>query len=166
MAPKARDPAWVHAYVIEGEMYCNYCKKLIKGGGIFSLKQHLAAIKGQVKACEAPLDVIGHIRADMQEQFKKFEEGKDRKREIEEEIGKKRRLAEMMGGTYAPGSNEGSSSIPSTNIRDPFQYFAPSGTTQDKGKNKGCIQIYFTFSASANASQFPPTKVQPTLDDH
>ena len=45
---------------------------------------------------------------------------KARQREIEEEIGKKRRLAEMMGGTYAPGSNEGSSSIPSTDLRDPF----------------------------------------------
>ena len=63
---------------------------------------------------------IGQIRADMQEQFKKFEEGKARKREIEEEVGKKRMLVEMMGGTYALGSNEGSSSIPSTNLRDPF----------------------------------------------
>ena len=54
MAPKAKDPAWAHADVVEGEMYC---KKLIKGGGIFRLKQHLASIKGQVKACEAPLDV-------------------------------------------------------------------------------------------------------------
>ena len=59
MAPKAKDLAWAHADVVEGEMYCKYCKKLIKGGGIFRLKQHLASIKGQVKACEAPLDVIG-----------------------------------------------------------------------------------------------------------
>ena len=65
MAPKARDPARVHADVVEGEIYCKYCKKLIKGGGIFRLKQHLVAIKGQVKACEAPLDVIGQIRVDM-----------------------------------------------------------------------------------------------------
>ena len=36
------------------------------------------------------------IRVDMQEQIKKFEEGKARQREIEE-VGKKRRLAEMMG---------------------------------------------------------------------
>ena len=89
----------------------------------------------------------------MQEQFKKFEEGKARQREIEGEVGKKRRLVEMMGGTYAPGSNEGSSSIPSTNFRDPFQYVAPSGTTQEKGG----IQIYFTSFASANATQLPPT---------
>ena len=67
MAPKAKDPAWAHADVVDGVMYCKYCKKLIKGGGIYRLKQHLVAIKGQVKACEAPLDVIGQIRVDMQE---------------------------------------------------------------------------------------------------
>ena len=66
----------------------------------------------------------------------------------------------MMGGrgTYAPGSIEGSSSIPS----DPFGYVAPSDTTQEKGG----IQSYFTSSASTNASQLPSTHVQPTLDDH
>ena len=40
----------------------------------------------------------------------------------------------MMGGTYAPGSIEGSLSIPSTDLRDHFQYVAPSKTTQEKGK--------------------------------
>ena len=58
MAPKAKDSAWAHVDV-DRVMYCKYCKKLIKGGEIYRLKQHLAAIKGQVKACEAPLDVIG-----------------------------------------------------------------------------------------------------------
>ena len=83
MAPKAKYFAWADADVVDGVMYCKYCKKLIKGGKIIRLKQHLVAIKGQVKACEAPLDVIGQIRADMQEQFKKFEGSKARQREIE-----------------------------------------------------------------------------------
>ena len=64
MAPNAKDYAWAHADVVEGVMYCKYCKKLIMGGGIFRLRQHFAAIKGQVKACEAPLDVIGQTRVD------------------------------------------------------------------------------------------------------
>ena len=134
MAPKEKDSAWAHADVVDRVMYCKYCKKLIKGGGIFRLKQHLATIKGQVKACQVPLDVIGQIRDDTQKQFKKFEESKARQREIEEEVGKKRRLAEMMGGTYAPGSIKGSSSIPSIDLRDPFQDVAPSKTTQEQGK--------------------------------
>ena len=36
-----------------------------------------------MKACEAPLDFIGQIRADRQENFKKFEESKARQKEIE-----------------------------------------------------------------------------------
>ena len=84
MAPKAKDLAWAHADVVDGVMYCKYCKKLIKGGGIYRLKQHLAAIKGQVKAFEAPLDVIGQIRADMQEYFKKFEINRGRSRKEQE----------------------------------------------------------------------------------
>ena len=69
MAPKAKDPAWVHANVIEGLMYCKYCHKKIRGGDIFRLKQHLAGIRGQITACDAPLDVIGHIREEMLKVF-------------------------------------------------------------------------------------------------
>ena len=65
MAPKAKDPASAHADVIEGLMYCKYCHKKISGEGIFRLKQHLAGIKGDIIACDAPLDVIGHIREEM-----------------------------------------------------------------------------------------------------
>ena len=46
MAPKAKDPAWIHANVVEGDIYCKYCKKMIKSGEIFRIKKHLAAIKG------------------------------------------------------------------------------------------------------------------------
>jgi hypothetical protein len=35
-------------------------------GGICRLKEHLAGVKGQVKSREAPLDVIGHIKEEMQ----------------------------------------------------------------------------------------------------
>ena len=74
----------------------------------------------------------------------------------------------MMGGTYALGSIEGSSSIPSTDLMNHFHYVAPSWITQDKGKpkKKGSIQSYFTSYLSANDSQLSPTQVHPTLDDH
>ena len=89
MAPKAKDPAWVHADVIEGLMYCKYCHKKIKGGGIFKLKQHLAGIRGQSTSCDAPLDVIGHIREEMLKVLQQFEEDKTRQKEIEDEIGRR-----------------------------------------------------------------------------
>jgi hypothetical protein len=37
-----------------------------QGGGIHRLKEHLVGVRGQVKSCEAPLDVIGPIREEMQ----------------------------------------------------------------------------------------------------
>ena len=78
MAPKAKDPAWVHAHVIEGIIYCKYCHKKIKEGGIFRLKQHLVGIRGQITSCDAPLEVIGHIREELLKVFEKFEEDKIR----------------------------------------------------------------------------------------
>lgn len=43
-------------------------------GGIHRVKQHLAGIRGQILPCDAPDEVIGEIRADMLNQFKKFQE--------------------------------------------------------------------------------------------
>ena len=124
MAPKAKDPAWVHADVNEGLMYCKYCHKLIRGGGIFRLKQHLAGVRGQITPCDAPLKVIGHIREEMIKVLEKLEEDKVRQKEIEDEIGRRRSIAQMreVNPTF---DYEGSSSIPSTNVRDPFHYVPP-----------------------------------------
>ena len=54
------------------------------------MKQQLDGIRGQVLPCEAPNEVIGGIRVDLLNQFKKFEEDKARQKEIEAEIGRKR----------------------------------------------------------------------------
>ena len=71
---------------------------------------------------------------------------------------------------------EGSSSIPSTNVRDPFHYVPPPRESENtmsgpKGKKKKTIQSYFTpppksGSDSGHASQVQPPQMQPTLDDH
>lgn len=175
MAPKAQDPAWVQVDVTEGLMYCKYCHKKIRGRGIFRLKQHLAGIRGQITACDAPLDVIGHIREEMLKLFEQFEENKTRQKEIENEIGRRRSIAQMREAN--PNFDyEGSSSIPSTNVRDPFRYVPPPRESENtmsrpKGKKKRTIQSYFTppptsGSDSANASQVQPPQIQPTLDDH
>ena len=175
MAPKAKDPAWVHADVNEGLMYCKYCHKLIRGGGIFRLKQHLAGIRGQITPCDAPLKVIGHIREEMIKVLEKLEEDKARQKEIEDEIGRRRSIAQMREANPT-FDYEGSSSIPSTNVRDPFHYVPPPRESENtmsgpKGKKKKTIQSYFTpppksGSDSAHASQVQPPQMQPTLDDH
>jgi hypothetical protein len=84
MAPKTKDVAWVHAEVIQGLPYCKYCKKCIKGreGGIHRLKEHLAGVRGQVKSCEAPLDVIGPIGEEMKEVLNDYQEEKAREKAI------------------------------------------------------------------------------------
>jgi hypothetical protein len=78
MVPRVKNAAWIHVDVVDGEMYCKYCKKHIEEGGIHRLKQHLAGIRGQISPCEAPTEDIGHIRLKLQNQFEKFEEDKAR----------------------------------------------------------------------------------------
>ena len=63
--------------------YANTGNKHIRGGGIHRVKQHLVGIRGQVLPCEAPNEVIGEIRVDLLNQFKKIEEDKTRQKEIE-----------------------------------------------------------------------------------
>ena len=91
IASKAKDPAWLHVQMIDGIMHCKYCLKKICGG-IHKLKQHLAGIRGQITACDAPLSVIGDIREEMLAKFEKFEEEKMKRKEIQAEIGRKRNI--------------------------------------------------------------------------
>ena len=79
-------------------MYCKYCQKCIKGGGvgIRRLKEHLAGVRGQVKSCEAPLDVIGTIREGMQKVLNDYyQQDKAREKAIQAEIGRKRVVVQM-----------------------------------------------------------------------
>jgi hypothetical protein len=125
MAPKAKDAAWVHAEVVEGNMCCKYCQKCIKErgggrGGIRRLKEHLVGIKGQVKSCEAPLEVIGHIRQEMKKVLNDYQQDKAREKAIQAEIGRKR-------ATNPTFDYEDSPSLHSTGVRhrDPFHYVPP-----------------------------------------
>ena len=47
------DPAWVHVTEAKSNdgkrlLICNFCEKVIKGGGIHKMKKHLAGQKGDV----------------------------------------------------------------------------------------------------------------------
>ena len=94
----------------------------------------------------APLEEIGQIRLELQNQFVKFEEDKSMQKEINAEI--RRQFAAMRAN--ASVEFEGSSYIPSTKVRDPFWYVFPCPHKQPKKKN---IQSYFTLLTSASASQ-------------
>ena len=120
MAPRAKDAAWAHVESVDGEIFCKYCNKHIRGGGIHRVKQHLAEIRGQILPCEAPNEVIRGIRADLLNNFKIFEEDKARQKEIEAEIGRKRELANATVRRSGLNEFEGSSSAPSSIGKDPF----------------------------------------------
>ena len=102
------------------------------------MKQQLAGIRGQVIPCEAPNEVIGGIRADLLNRFKKFEEDKARQEEIEAEIGRKRELANATMRKSGLNEFKGSSSAPSSVGKDPFHHAIPShpniGDIQPKKK--------------------------------
>jgi hypothetical protein len=140
------------------------------GGGIRRLKEHLAGVKGQVKSCEAPLDVIGPIREEMQKVLNDYQVRKAREKAIQDEIGRKR----AANPTF---DYEDSPSLHSTGVRhrDPFHYIPPPIDSENsinphKSKRRNSIQSYFTppptsGSDNANVSQIQPTQSQSTLDD-
>ncbi|KAJ9567271.1 hypothetical protein OSB04_003237 [Centaurea solstitialis] len=73
------DKAWEHsALIIESNgkqpFICNFCQKIIRGGGIHRVKQHLAGVKGQVKACRK---VTPKLRFTMEGLLKEIREGND-----------------------------------------------------------------------------------------
>ena len=84
LAPKGKDQAWIHANVIEGKLYCKYCKKWIKGEGINRLKRQWVVGRGNIAPWQANLELIGEIRLELQQQFDKFEEEKDKQKEMDD----------------------------------------------------------------------------------
>lgn len=148
------------------------CHKKVKGGGggIHTLKQHLASIRGQIVPCAAPPKQTGDIK-ELLEKFEKFEEDKARKKAIEVEIGRKRILKQMMADN--PNFDyDGSSFILCIDASNPFRFVPPSlESIQEKGKGikKGGIKSYFSPSSPSNIAHGPRahrSQIQPTLDDH
>lgn len=173
MAPRARDPAWAYVEMVDSQMQCKFCHRKIKEGrgGINRLKQHLVGIRGQITPCTSP--EIGEIRKNFLASFEKFKEDKARKKDIQAEIGRKRKIQKMMV-TNPHYDFEGSSSIPQTDTSNPFRYVPPSfGYVQDKGNGrmtKGDVTIksYFTpsFPSDAHGPEVSKSQMQPTLDDY
>jgi hypothetical protein len=92
------------------------------GGGIRRLKEHLAGIKGQVKSCEAPLEVIGHIREEMKKVLHDYQQDKAREKSIQAEIGRKRAANPTFDYEDSPSLHSTGGGV--RNI-DPFHYVPP-----------------------------------------
>ncbi|XP_077245171.1 uncharacterized protein LOC143885085 isoform X2 [Tasmannia lanceolata] len=64
--PRATDVGWAHGIMVNGDrqkIKCRYCHKVILGGGISRLKQHLAGERGNIAPCEkVPEDVKAQIK--------------------------------------------------------------------------------------------------------
>lgn len=65
--PRASDPGWAHGIMVNGgrqKIKCKYCHKIMLGGGISRLKQHLAGERGNVAPCE---EVPEEVKVQMQQ---------------------------------------------------------------------------------------------------
>ncbi|XP_077244083.1 uncharacterized protein LOC143884415 [Tasmannia lanceolata] len=52
---RSDDPAWAYGTLVPGQknkVTCVFCGKVISGGGIIRLKEHLAAVPGEVASCK------------------------------------------------------------------------------------------------------------------
>ena len=89
MAPRVKDAAWAYVEMVDSQMQCKFYHRKIKegSGGINTLKQHLAGIRGQITPCTSP--EIVEIRKELLASFEKFKEDKARQKELETEIGRK-----------------------------------------------------------------------------
>ncbi|XP_043722633.1 uncharacterized protein LOC122669827 isoform X2 [Telopea speciosissima] len=79
--PRATDLGWAHGVMVNGDrqkIKCRYCHKMILGGGISRLKQHLAGERGNIAPCEKVPD---DVKAQMQQHlgFKVLERLKKQK---------------------------------------------------------------------------------------
>ncbi|URD88420.1 hypothetical protein MUK42_24599 [Musa troglodytarum] len=64
---RATDLGWAHGVMVNGDrqkIQCRYCHKMILGGGISRLKQHLAGERGNIAPCE---QVPDDVKAQMQQ---------------------------------------------------------------------------------------------------
>eukprot|EP00268_Persea_americana_P053893 TRINITY_DN6137_c0_g3_i1.p1 TRINITY_DN6137_c0_g3~~TRINITY_DN6137_c0_g3_i1.p1 ORF type:complete len:950 (-),score=168.42 TRINITY_DN6137_c0_g3_i1:785-3400(-) len=88
LAPsRATDLGWAHGMMVNGDrqkIKCKYCHRVILGGGISRLKQHLAGERGNIAPCEeVPEDVKGlmqqHLGFKVLERLKRQKESEDGK---------------------------------------------------------------------------------------
>ena len=123
------DPAWSHCELISQKdgkksVKCNYCGKILSGGGIYRMKLHLSKKKGEVAACKkVPPEVEYEIKMSLESIF--TDKNKKRKiSEVDQVEGGEKEVEEINAAHFGTGTT--SSSIARRgNIGS---YFPPSTT--------------------------------------
>ncbi|KAJ4971497.1 hypothetical protein NE237_004596 [Protea cynaroides] len=126
--PRATDLGWAHGMMVNGDrqkIKCRYCHKVILGGGISRLKQHLAGERGNIAPCEKVPD---DVKAQMQQHlgFKVLERLKKQK-ELETI---KNPLASFIQGKEEGNSDE----MQKSPMASPLAICAQGSSDRGKGK--------------------------------
>ncbi|XP_061369965.1 uncharacterized protein LOC133312734 [Gastrolobium bilobum] len=129
------DPSWGHCrQVIEdgkAVIICQHCNKVIRGGGINRLKNHLAGEKGQVEPCKK---VPAEVRDEMK---KSVDESKKKKRKVQ--------LEEEESGDYCDDIRHVDNQPPSKSEKgknNMGSYFIPRTTPGAQPTIKSALQSF------------------------
>ncbi|KAF5175661.1 hAT transposon superfamily [Thalictrum thalictroides] len=159
-APRATDLGWAHGLMVNGDrqkIESKYCHKVILGGGISRLKQHLAGERGNISPCEK---VSEEVKAQMQQHlgFKVLQRLKKHK---ESEKVKKPLISSMQGNE--DGNNDDAQRSPNTTpLINHGRRRKKEGSEASSGKRKRHKKQNIMFATPVN--QRPAFISQESLD--
>ena len=79
---RSDDPAWAYGYVDptnNKHVICRFCNKVIKGGRITRLKEHLGGVKGDIAPCK---NVPGDVKWQMERLVLEGKKDRAKKRQL------------------------------------------------------------------------------------
>ncbi|XXG77329.1 hypothetical protein AAC387_Pa08g1502 [Persea americana] len=121
---RSDDPAWAYGSVDptnNKHVICRFCNKVIKGGRITRLKEHLGGVKGDIAPCK---NVPGDVKWQMERVV--LEGKKDR--------AKKRQLNEEIGNPYGTPRGDADDNDVEVEEVEPFTNLITPTSTSRKGK--------------------------------
>lgn len=145
LTPQKTDPAWKHCQMFKNEnrvhLKCVYCNKVLKGGGIHRIKEHLAGHKGNASTC---LQVPEGVRLLMQQSLAGAVSRRRKKQKINEVIANIQQPSNE-GDTLVTLTQEGGS-ITAANIEllpvdfDSSEHHQPPVVNQDGRIDKNKVR--------------------------
>eukprot|EP00268_Persea_americana_P030720 TRINITY_DN2975_c1_g1_i5.p1 TRINITY_DN2975_c1_g1~~TRINITY_DN2975_c1_g1_i5.p1 ORF type:complete len:362 (+),score=57.52 TRINITY_DN2975_c1_g1_i5:560-1645(+) len=146
--PRSDDPAWKYGYIDpknNKHVVCMYCERVIKGGRITRLKEHLGGITGEIAACK---NVTPEVKWQMERLVMETQN---------KEKNKKRQLNEDIGNPYGNEDEELGEGSEDTDLEEK--------TAPPKCRKGQELQI--SFSSSQNRRKdIPPKAPQPPMSNY